>query len=107
MNLDSDDIQVYGSIAVTLIVWAALSVSGWSSLRWSRRSPDTRRLPRIVLAMLLVLLGLLCLKADIRWSGEDDRFTVDLSWFFLLPVALGAAALAKWLRVRRRLHHAA
>jgi hypothetical protein len=107
MNLDSESIQVYAIVAVALLVWAALSLSGWSSLRWSRRSPDTRRIARFSLAIVPVLLGLLCLTAEIRWSGEDEWFTFDLSWLFLLPVALGVAALIAWFRAKRRSGHAA
>ena len=97
MNFDSDDIQVYTSVAIALLIWTALSFSGWASLRWSRRSPDTRRVARLVFASLPLLLGLMCFKAEIRWSGEDDWFSFDLSWLFLLPVALGVAGLVAWL----------
>ena len=107
MDLDSDDIQVYASVAIALLIWAALLFSGWSSLRWSRRSPDTRRVARFVFASHPLLLGLVCLKAEIRWSGEDDWFSFDLSWLFLLPVGFGIAALVTWFRARWRLHHAA
>jgi hypothetical protein len=105
MNLDSDDIRVYASVAIALFIWAALSFSGWSSLRWSRHSPDTRRVACFIFASLPLLLGLVCFKAEIRWSGEDDWFSFDLSWLFLLPVALGIAALLTWFRARGRLHH--
>lgn len=107
MNLDPDDLQVYVSVVVTAVIWAALSGSAWLSLRGSRRSPETRRLGRFLLACLPLLLGLICLKAEIRWSGEDDWFTLDLSWFFLLPVALSVMALVTWFRARRTLRPAA
>ena len=107
MNLDADDLQVYASVAVALLVWAAISFCGWTSLRWSRRAPDTRRVACVVLACVPVLLGFLCLKAEIRWTGEDDWFAFDLSWLFLLPVALGAVALVTWFRGRRSLPQAA
>lgn len=103
MNLDSDNLQVYASVAVALLAWAALSFCGWTSQRWTRRSPDTRSVARIVLACVPVLLGLLCLKAEFRWTGEDDWFAFDLSWLFLLPVALGMTALVTWFSARRSL----
>jgi len=106
LNLDSDNIQVYSSVAITFLIWAALSFSAWFSFRRSRRAPGTRRAVCFVLAVVPVLLGLLCFKAQIRWSGEDDWFTVDLSWLFLIPVVLGVAALVFWFRTLH-VHHAA
>ena len=107
MHLDSDDIQVFASVAVTILVWAAFSFSAWSSLRRSRRAPGTRRVARFIRASVPVLLGLLGLRAQIRWSGEDDWFTFDLSWLFLLPVTLGVAALVAWFRTMRSIRPAA
>lgn len=84
-------------LTVVLLLWGALSMSGWFSLR----AATPRR--RFWLALFALLLGVPCLLGNSPVSIEAGNFHLnfDLRWLFLVPVALGLAGLGLWWRRRR------
>jgi hypothetical protein len=89
---------VLSILAGLLVVWSSLCLSGFISLRTSAQ-------PRkFWFALVPFVLGLLGVWARIPFSveGQSGRLSLDLRWFFSLPLLLGAAALVFWWRARRR-----
>jgi hypothetical protein len=107
MKLDSDEILVYSVLGAMFLVWAALSLSAWLSLHWTRRSPPARPVASIVLGVTSTLLAVFCLMVGVEFTAQDNKFTVDLRWLFLLPFALGLAALIVWFRVWKKMQYVA
>ncbi len=91
---------VYCFVAVIVLIWGLLMMSGWCSLRWTRTNPDGRRGFRFLFALVPVFIGLLLLSFHLRWTMNS--FSLNLSWPFVFPVGLGAAALVFWVRARGR-----
>jgi len=81
-----------------LLLWAALCVSGFISIRASTR----RR--RFWFALPPLLLGFVCARAQIPVSLEAQGFhlSFDLRWWFLVPLFAGIAGLVMWWRARKR-----
>src|SRR5262245_5285395 len=79
-----------------LFLWAALCVSSFVSIRASTR----RR--RFWFALPPVLLGLICVFAQIPVSMESQgfRLSFDLRWLFLVPLLAGMVGFALWWRAR-------
>jgi hypothetical protein len=88
-------------VAAIIAGWLALSVSAWLSWRWTRKTPERRAANRFVMALVPVLLGLFLFNFHLRW--QLNGVTMNLSWPFALPIALGVLALYAWFRASRRL----
>jgi hypothetical protein len=82
--------------AVAAVVWLAAVICGSIALRFGWRGMPQRFLATVVLAAVALAVGLLGLKAHITYSQTVNGrgWRIDSSWFFWLPLALGAAALA-------------
>jgi energy-coupling factor transporter transmembrane protein EcfT len=89
---------VFCFVAAILVAWVLLMVSGWLSLRWSRRIPERRSALRLVLAVVPVLVGLFLFRFHLRWTMNN--VTVNLSWPFVIPISIGVFAIV--VAVRRR-----
>ena len=92
--------MVYCFVAIIAVTWVLLTMSGWLSLRWSRTNPERRRGLRLALAILPLLVGLWLFRFHLRWTMNS--FTMNLSWPFVIPMVLGAAAIVCWFRPRGR-----
>lgn len=89
---------VYCIVVAIFVAWLLLVVSGWLSIRWSRRTPERRPALRLILAMMPVLVGLILFQAHLRWSMNDT--TMNLSWPFIVPIGIGIIAIVFWFRAR-------
>jgi hypothetical protein len=87
---------VFCLAAIIGVVWVLLTMSGWLSFRWSRTEPDGRRVLRLAMAIVPFLLGLWLCLFQLRLTVNS--FSLNLSWFFVVPTALGAAAIVRWFR---------
>ena len=90
---------VFCIVVAILVAWLLLMASGWLSLRWSRRNPKTRMIPRLILAVVPVLAGFFLFRFHLRFTWNNTA--VNLSWPFTLPIALGIIAIVFWLRAER------
>ena len=86
------------------IAWLLLMASGALSLRWSRRYPRARPVPRLVLAVVPVLAGAVLLGLHLRFTINQSKY--DLSMPFVFPVTLGLVAVIAWFRARENTDHA-
>jgi hypothetical protein len=91
---------VFCFVVAILVAWVLLVVSGWLSIRWSRRMPERRVKLRLVLAILPVLAGLFLFKFHLRWMMNN--VTMNLSWPFVIPIVIGIIAIMFWFRPRVR-----
>jgi hypothetical protein len=91
---------VFCLAAVIGAVWVLLTMSGWLSFRWSRTDPDRRRGLSLAMAIAPFLLGLWLCLFHLRLTVNS--FSLNLSWFFVVPTALGAAAIVRWFRAPGR-----
>lgn len=90
---------VFCFVVAILVMWVLLMVSGWLSIRWSRRSPERRSALRLALAVVPVLVGLFLFRFHLRWTMND--VTMNLSWPFVIPISVGVFAIISWFRARR------
>src|ERR1043166_8753470 len=99
LSHDSIMFFVFWFCASILVMWVLLMVSGWLSIRWSRRSPERRSALRLALAVVPVLVGLFLFRFHLRWTMND--VTMNLSWPFVIPISVGVFAIISWFRARR------
>src|SRR5688572_377532 len=92
-------------VAAIGATWLTLLVSGWLSLRWTRRAPTERPILRLSMAVLPVFLGSFLFGFHLRWRMND--VTINLSWPFAMPIAIGVFALIFWIRAQWRLRNPA
>jgi len=102
MSIDPEHLLVGGLVFATLLLWLGLCWASWRSAAWSRRSSGNRKGVRLALAIIPLLVALLCLTAEIRFTSENNGFSVDASWLFLVHAGLGTWALIEWFKARSR-----
>ena len=92
---------VFFVVAAIVTLWLALVASAWRSLRLTRKTAEQQAARRLVMALAPVLLGFFLFNFHLRfqWNGA----TMNLSWPFALPIALGTWALYSWIRANWRL----
>ena len=92
--------------AVAAAVWLAASVCGGLALRRGLRWQQNRFVSSLVLASVALVLGYFGVKSHIRYSQTVNGrgWSVDSSWFFWLPLVLGALGLGLvlWRRFKRQ-----
>jgi fatty-acid desaturase len=83
-------------LAVVLLFWGGLCLSGFASLRAATR----RR--RFWFALAPLIFGLIGVLAQMSFSMEGDgyRLGFDLRWLFVVPLLLGIAGVVSSWRVR-------
>ena len=96
-NNPSEYLPMFVSLGVLLAIWSILLITAVCSLR--RKSSAWR----LVLALAALLPALLLFIAGIPMSIEKNQstWTMDLSWFFLMPLILGAVGLWTWWTAHR------
>lgn len=87
---------VFCIMAGIIVLWAALTVSAWLSLRWSQRPSPQRARLRLVMAVVPLLAGYFLFTYHLRFTMNGS--TIGVSWIFLLPIVLGALATVVWMR---------
>jgi hypothetical protein len=91
---------VFCVVAAIVVTWILLTISGWTSLRRTLKAPHSRAWPRLVMALLPMLIGYFLFNFNLRFSLNGKA--MNLSWPFAIPMALGTVALYYWLRVDPR-----
>ena len=86
----------YCIAGIIAIVWLLMMISGWLSLRWSRKSPEKRIGLRLFLAAASMLVGYYVFSLKPTLSMNDVSY--NLGWVFILPMALGIVAFICWVR---------
>jgi len=93
-------VLVFLFIAAVFAVWLLLLVSGWLSLRRTRRDPLRQPWRRLFLALSPILLGYTLFRYHL--SFKINALGMNLSWPFAVPIALGTLALYFWIRAAWR-----
>ena len=97
VNDPGEYLPVLSILGAILLFWGGLCWSGVASLR-----ARTRR-RRFWLAFAPVVLGFVGVWAHLPVSMESDgtRLSVDLRWFFLVPLLLGVAGNVLYWKTSR------
>lgn len=94
----------YIVVAIAAATWLAASICGALSVRRGLRQQPSGFVGSLVLASVALVIGYFGVNSHIRYSQTVNGrgWSVDSSWFFWLPLALGALGLglAIWRRFK-------
>jgi hypothetical protein len=79
------------------VFWAVLCIAGICSLR------SKRKWRKFSCALAPLLLGAVAVLGQIPFSveGVNDRFSIDLGWFFVVPLLMGLIGVIQSFKTAR------
>jgi hypothetical protein len=106
---------VFHLVGVLMSLWFCSCLSALTSIRWTRRDPETRVRGRfwfafapLVISAIGGIFGQIPLAfgdSGHLMAGSSWVIRSDLRWLCLLPAVFGAVALTLWWKTRWTIHH--